>query len=171
MDLVARIACRELDYAAEPDGLPLDPAVAIREILADTVAFEAEPYDLWSEMPRFGWPTVVVSGGRDLVTPPAVAQRAVSLLPNAVLVTLPMMGHSALDSREPAALDIAAGAVRRGEFGGLAARAHRLDALAPRAPLRLLWKAVAVAAGAEGALPAIPKPLRHVQLRINPMAV
>ncbi len=31
-DLVNRIAFRELDYGAEPDGLPLDPAVAIREV-------------------------------------------------------------------------------------------------------------------------------------------
>ena len=35
-DLVDRIAFRELDYAAEPDGLPLDPAAALREIMPDT---------------------------------------------------------------------------------------------------------------------------------------
>src|SRR5271168_345364 len=48
VDLVSRIAFRELDYAAEPDGLPLDPALAIRETLTETTAFEAEPYDLRS---------------------------------------------------------------------------------------------------------------------------
>ena len=68
-DLVSRIAFRELDYAAEPDGLPLDPAVAIREIRSHTATFEAEPYDLVAEMPKFSWPTAVISGGRDLVTP------------------------------------------------------------------------------------------------------
>ena len=46
IDLVGRIAFRELDYAAEPDGLPFDPAAAIREIMCATDAFEAEPYDL-----------------------------------------------------------------------------------------------------------------------------
>ena len=122
IDLVSRIAFRELDYAAEPDGLPLDPALAIRETLNQTAAFEAEPYDLVAEMPKFDWPAVVVSGGRDLITPPAVAQRVASLLPNSVLLALPTMGHSALDFREPAALAIA-GSVWRGELDGLANRA------------------------------------------------
>ena len=85
-DLVGRIAYRELNYVAVPDGRPLDPAVAFREIATDDVDFEAEPYDLVAEMPSFGWPTVVISGGRDLITPPAVAERIVSLLPDAVLV-------------------------------------------------------------------------------------
>jgi proline iminopeptidase len=154
-DLVSRIAFRELGYAPEPDGLPLDPAVAIRETLAETVAFEDEPYDLVAEMPKFRWPTVVVSGGRDLVTPPAVAERIASLLPNAVLLMLPSMAHSALDFREPAALAIA-GAVWRGEIDRLAAQAPTLDALPARPALRLLWKAIDVAAAAEAVLPVVP---------------
>jgi proline iminopeptidase len=159
IDLVSRIAFRELDYAAEPDGLPLDPAVAIRETIAETAAFQAEPYDLVAEMPKFGWLTVVVSGGRDLVTPPAVAERVASLLPNAVLLALPTMAHSALDFREPAALAIA-GAVCRGEFDSLAAAAPALDALAARPAVRLLWKAIDVAATVENALPTLA-PLRR----------
>ena len=151
-DLVSRIAFRELDYAPEPDGLPLDPAVAAREIHTQKAAFEDEPYDLVAEMPHFGWPTVVISGGRDLITPPAVARRVASLLPNAVLLTLPTMAHSALDFREPAALAVAA-AVCRGELDGLAAQAPLLDALPARPEVRLLWKAVEVAAAAEQALP------------------
>ena len=153
-DLVSRIALRELDYAAEPDGLPLDPAVAEREKRTETAPFDDEPYDLVAEMPKFGWPTVVVSGGRDLVTPPAVAERVASLLPNAMLLALPTMAHSALDFREPAALAIA-GAVWRGEFDSLAAQAPTLDALPARPAVRLLWKAIDVAATAEGALPAV----------------
>ena len=164
IDLVSRIAFRELDYAAEPDGLPLDPAVAIRETLTETAAFEAEPYDLVAEMPKFGWPTVVISGGRDLVTPPAVAERIASLVPNAVLVTLPTMAHSALDFREPASLAIA-GAVWRGELDGLADQAAALDALPARPALRLLWKAIDVAAAAEAVLPAVPPGL--VRRRIS----
>jgi pimeloyl-ACP methyl ester carboxylesterase len=158
-DLVSRIAFRELDYAAEPDGLPLDPAVAEREIRTQKVSFEDEPYDLPAEMPNFGWPTVVVSGGRDLITPPAVAERVASLLPNAVLLKLPTMAHSALDFREPAALAVA-GAAFRGDLDGLAAQAPALDELPPRAPVRLLWKAIEAAAIAESAVPTIA-PLRR----------
>ena len=164
MDLVSRIAFRELDYAAEPDGLPLDPALAIRETLTETAAFEAEPYDLVAEMPKFGWPTVVISGGRDLITPPAVAKRIASLVPNAVLLTLPTMAHSALDFREPASLAIV-GAVWRGELDGLADQAAALDALPARPALRLLWKAINVAAAAEAVLPSVPPGL--VRRRIS----
>ena len=161
-DLVSRIAFRELDYAAEPDGLPLDPAVAERESRTQTATFEDEPYDLPAEMPNFTWPTAVISGGRDLITPAPVAQRVASLIPDAQLLKLPTMAHSALDFREPAALAIA-GAVSRGEFEGLAAQAPALDALPPRPSVRLLWKAIELAAIAEGALPAlrIPTPLRR----------
>jgi proline iminopeptidase len=155
VDLVGRIAFRELDYAAEPDGLPLDPAVAIRETGAETAPFEAEPYDLVAEMPKFDWPVVVISGGRDLITPPAVAERVASLLPNAVLLMLPTMAHSAIDFREPAALVIAT-AVCRGELDGLAEKAAALDALPARRGVRLLWKAIDLVATAEAVLPAAP---------------
>jgi proline iminopeptidase len=155
-DLVSRIAFRELDYASEPDGLPLDPAVAIREVFAETPTFECEPYDLVAEMPKFDWPVVVVSGGRDLVTPLAVAQRVASLLPRAVLLPLPTAAHGVLDEREPAALAIAA-AVSRGEFDQLGEQAATLDALPPRPAVRLLSKAIDVAITAEHAIP----PLLH----------
>jgi pimeloyl-ACP methyl ester carboxylesterase len=152
-DLVSRIAFRELDYAAEPDGLPLDPAVAEREARTQTATFEDEPYNLRAEMPNFGWPTAVISGGRDLITPPAVAQRVASLLPRVELLKMPTMAHSALDFREPAALAIAQAAFRD-EFDGLAAQAPALDELPPRPEVRLLWKAIELAAVVEGALPA-----------------
>jgi pimeloyl-ACP methyl ester carboxylesterase len=157
-DLVSRIAFRELDYAAHPDGLPLDPAVAERETRTQKVSFEDEPYDLPAEMPHFTWPTAVLSGGRDLITPPPVAQRVASLIPRAELLKLPTMAHSALDFREPAALAVAS-AVCRGEFEGLAAQAPALDALPPRPSIRLLWKAIEVAAIAEAALPAVRVPM------------
>ncbi|WAJ43963.1 alpha/beta fold hydrolase [Mycobacterium sp. Aquia_216] len=154
IDLVSRIAFRELDYASQPDGLPLDPAVALREIISESDAFEAEPYDLVAEMPKFNWPTVVVSGGRDLVTPRSVAERVASLVPNALLLALPTMAHSAVDFRESAALKIAE-AVCRGDIDKLAGQGSALDALPARPAIRLLWKAVEVAAIAEGALPAV----------------
>ncbi|ETB11629.1 alpha/beta hydrolase [Mycobacterium avium subsp. silvaticum ATCC 49884] len=158
-DLVSRIALRELDYAAEPDGLPLDPAVAEREVRTQTATFEDEPYDLPAEMPSFDWPTAVVSGGRDLITPPAVAERVASLLPHAVLLSLPDMAHSALDFHEAVAL-ASADAVLRGDLAGLAARACTLNALPLRPEVRLLWALIAAAAMIEGALP-IPAPLRR----------
>ncbi|OBI16666.1 alpha/beta hydrolase [Mycobacterium sp. E2462] len=162
-DLVSRIAFRELDYAAQPDGLPLDPAVAERVSRTQTATFEDEPYDLVAEMPKFGWPTAVVSGGRDLITPPAVAQRVAQLIPAAALVHLPTMAHSAIDFREPAALAVAH-AVWRGQADGLVARASALDALPARPEVRLLWKAVELAAIIEAALP-IPA---FVRRRFNP---
>jgi proline iminopeptidase len=71
-----------------------------------------------------------------------------------VFMALPTMAHSALDFREPAALAIA-GAVRRQEFDSLAAAAPALDALPARPTVRLLWKAIDVAATAEGVFPAV----------------
>src|ERR1700720_4463497 len=106
-------------------------------------------------MPKFPYRTVVISGGRDLITPRAVAERVASLVPNSVLLKLPTMAHSALDFREPAALAIA-GAVCRGELDGLVARVPALDVLPARPPVRLLWKAIEVAAIAERALPTLP---------------
>lgn len=158
-DLVSRIAFRELNYAAEPDGLPLDPAVAESRVRTQRVTFEDEPYDLTVEMPNFSWPTAVVSGGRDLITPPAVAERVASLLPNAVLLKLPTMAHSALDFREPVAL-ASAEAVWRGDLDRLAAQASALDEVPARPEVRLLWKAIEVTAAVEGALP-VPAPLRR----------
>src|SRR5215208_6912253 len=50
-DLVGRIGYRELNYGAVPDGKPLDPAVAFREMATGEVDFVAEPYDLIAAMP------------------------------------------------------------------------------------------------------------------------
>ena len=58
-------------------------------------------------MPTFDWHTVVISGGRDLVTPPTVADRIAELIPSSALVRLATAGHSVLDTRERAALHIA----------------------------------------------------------------
>ncbi|MCV7229777.1 alpha/beta hydrolase [Mycolicibacterium komossense] len=156
VDLVGRIAFRELDYVGEPDGLPLDPSEVLQEmaqqIAGPTPAFEAEPYDLVAEMPRFDWSTAVISGGRDLTTPPAVAERVASLIPDAALVRLPTAGHSALDTRERAAMEIAK-AVTQGETAELPARGDELDALPGNPAVRLLVSAVAAAAAIEGAVP------------------
>ncbi|GFG51534.1 alpha/beta hydrolase [Mycolicibacterium agri] len=161
-DLVGRIGFRELNYGATPDGKPLDPAVAFREMAVESVEFEAEPYDLAAEMPKFSWPTVVISGGRDLITPRSVAEKIVSLIPGAVLVELATAGHSAIDSRERAALDILE-ATCAGTTASLPARAKELDAKPPGLGVRLLVGALGAAAVVESALPAaIPRALQRV---------
>ena len=161
-DLVERIAYRELNYGAVPDGGPIDPAIALREMATGDVEFAAEPYDLVSAMPAFAWPTAVVSGGRDLTTPPAVARQIADLIPDSVLVELPTAGHSMLDTREHAALEIcrqvSAGAIRQ-----LPSRSAELDAMPANLTVRLLVRALAVAAKAESAVPdAVPRAVRQV---------
>ncbi|WP_163766707.1 alpha/beta fold hydrolase [Mycolicibacterium parafortuitum] len=159
-DLVERIAFRELNYGAVPDGEPLDPAVALRGMATGDADFVAEPYDLRSAMPGFTWPTAVISGGRDLTTPPAVARRAVELIPDSVLVELPTAGHSILDIREHAALEICK-VVSAGRISELPSRGGELDAMPANLSMRLLVGAIAVAARVESAVPgAAPKAVR-----------
>ena len=161
-DLVGRIGYRELNYAAVPDGKPLDPAIAFREFATNTTEFEAEPFDLSSEMPGFTWPTVIISGGRDLITPPAVARRIASLIPGAVLVNLATAGHSAVDLRERAALDIIK-ATCDGTSSGLPARAKKLDSAPGGLGVRVLIWGIAAAAAIEKAVPAVvPRTLQRV---------
>ena len=157
-DLVGPIGFRELNFHGIPDGLPLDPAVAMRESASDEPPpFEREPFDLVAEMPSFHWPTAVISGGRDLITPPAVADRVAALIPGASLVRLPTAGHSILDTREAAALRIAVKMVEaRAEE--LPARGADLDGLPVRPEVKLMGLAIEAAARVEGALPAaVPK--------------
>jgi proline iminopeptidase len=161
-DLVGRIGYRELNYAAVPDGKPLDPAIAFHEFATDSTQFESEPFDLIEEMPKFTWPTLVISGGRDLITPPAVADRIASLIPGAVLVKLPTAGHSIIDLREHAALDIIKAACE-GTTSGLPARAKKLDSTPGGLRVRLLIWGIAAAAVAERAVPAVvPRTVQRV---------
>jgi proline iminopeptidase len=123
--------------------------------------FDAEPYNLIAAMPKFSWPTVVVSGGRDLITPRAVAEEIVSLIPNSVLVDLATAGHSAIDARERAALDIVE-ALYDGDISPLTARGTELDAVPASLAIRLLIGALGAAAVVESALPAaIPRVVRR----------
>ena len=161
-DLVGRIGYRELNYGAVPDGKPLDPAVAMRETATGDVDFVAEPYDLISAMPTFTWPTVVISGGRDLTTPRAVALRVAQLIPDAVLVDMPTTGHSVIDTKERSALDIVK-AVYAGETAELPGRSTELDARPSLLSVRLLRRAIIAAAAAESAVPSVvPRAVRHV---------
>jgi hypothetical protein len=161
-DLVGRIGYRELNYGAVPDGKPLDPALALRETATGEVDFVAEPYDLVAAMPGFTWSTVVISGGRDLTTPRAVACRIAELIPDSVLVDLPTTGHSIIDVKERSALDIVK-AVYAGEASELPSRSAELDGAPILLSVRLLVRAIAAASVAESAVPSVvPRAVRHV---------
>jgi len=160
-DLVNRIAYRELNYGATPDGMPFDPAVAYREANTGTTEFDAEPFDLVAQMLNFTWPTVVISGGRDLITPPTVAQRVASLIPNAVLVNLATAGHSIVDLRESAALDIVK-EIYDGTFQTLPEHEAALDSKPAGLGVRALVWGIEAAAFLESAVPAaIPRTVRR----------
>jgi proline iminopeptidase len=163
-DLVARIAFRELNFAGEPDGLPLDPSVVMREIHDPAVEFEREPFDLVTAMPEFTWPTAVLSGGRDLTTPPAVARQVADLIPEATLVTLPSAGHSVLDTRERAALEVI-GALRTGAVETLADRGTELDSMPVNPLVRAAVTVIAAASAAESRLPAaVPRIVSRIRV-------
>jgi proline iminopeptidase len=150
-DLVDRITFAELGYAPSPDGQPLDVDLAFAG--DHHPPFTGEPYDLRAELPRFSWPTAVVSGDRDLRTPRRVAEEVVDLVPGAVLVPLAGTGHSALDTHRTAALFVAE-AVRTGDHRRLPELAPRLAALPRRGPSRLVGHAVRAALAVERLLPA-----------------
>ncbi|MUL66916.1 alpha/beta hydrolase [Mycobacterium sp. CBMA 234] len=161
-DLVEHIGYRELNYAPEPDGLPIDPALAYRESATGDPQFVAEPFDLVAAMPGFDWPTVVISGGRDLITPPAVAQRVAALIPDAALLELPTAGHSVLDMREALALNVAA-EVCSGHHAGLPDRATELDNAPPDFAVRLMVRGITTAAAAESLVPvAVPRTIKQL---------
>jgi proline iminopeptidase len=131
-DLVAGIAYGELHYGAPPDGGPLDPQVMYAAAAATKPRFTGEPYDLMAALPTFDWPTAVVSGARDVRTPRPVAERVVELAPDAVLVPVPDLGHSALDTHPLAALHVAH-AVAEGAHRRLPDLIPRIAALPRRA--------------------------------------
>lgn len=163
-DLVSRIAFRELNFAGEPDGLPLDPSVVIRELHDPAVEFEREPFDLVAAMPEFSWPTAVLSGGHDLTTPPAVARQVAELIPGATLVRLPSAGHSVLDTRERAALEVI-GALRTGVVDTLAERGAELDNLPVNPLLRAAVAVIAAASTVESKLPAaVPRIVSRIRV-------
>ena len=134
------------------NGEPLDTTLTWQELPGAHVEFEGEPFDLVAQMPHFGWPTVVVSGGRDLITPPAVADRIAELVPDAILVRLATAAHSVLDTREEAALRIVA-EVMAGRADALAAQQDELDALPAGSAMRLAEPALGVVARVAAVLP------------------
>lgn len=151
-DLVGPIGFRELDFAGIPDGQPLDTTLTWRGVPGADTPFQAEPFDLPTAMPEFHWPTVVLSGGRDLITPGVVADRIVELVPDGTLVRLPTAAHSLLDTRENAALHVITEVVE-GRGQALPRQAAELDALPPGVSMRALGLALSVAPRLASVLP------------------
>lgn len=106
-DLVAGITHGQLGYGDAADGLPLDPQAPFAEHIPDSLPVTGEPADLPTAIPEFTWPTAVLSGERDLRTPRPIAEQVVELIPRAVLVPLPELGHSALDTHQLVSLHTA----------------------------------------------------------------
>lgn len=151
-DLIGAMGFRELNFAGTPDGQPLDTTLTWRGVPASQTPFEGEPFDLVAEMPGFRWPTVVVSGGRDLITPAAVADRIAGLVPAPIRIQLPTVGHSILDSRQNVALRIIAD-VAEGRPDALAGQDAALESLPEGTSARMAGTALAGAARLAAALP------------------
>jgi proline iminopeptidase len=145
-DLVAGIAFGQLGFGLPPDGGPLDPQLHFAGDGA-RLPYRGEPYDLPAHLPELDVPLVVVSGDRDLRTPRPVAERVAELAPDAVLVRVRDMGHSALDSHQLAAL-LVAHAAASGTGHRLPALADRLSALPRRGPSHWLGPALRTATAA-----------------------
>lgn len=150
-DLAGVIQYREL-YDLQPDGLPLDLSIPFTAAGQRFPAFAGEPLDLPARVHEFGGPTAVLSGTRDLRTPPPVAQRIARTVPDGVLVPFDRLAHSVLDTH-PAAAVYAAGAVLHGAHHALPELAPRLDALPQPPPRRALPRMLNLMLTAERALP------------------
>lgn len=140
-DLVGTIAFRELGYGGTLDGHPLDPVRTYLPLAPRYPAFAGEPYDLLAAARAFDWPLVVLSGDRDLRTPPAIAERVVAAAPGATLVRL-HNGHSALDTH-PMALLNAIRRLVRGQQAALPGDEPALDRL-PRTGVSASFPALLV---------------------------
>lgn len=140
-DLVSRIAFRELGYGLPPDGELLDPQEIFAAAATRHPDFVGEPFDLPSQIPAFSWPTAVISGGRDLRTPPPIAEKIVDLVPGAVLVSIPVMGHSAMDSHQLAAVYVTKMMVDN-RFEPPATMEHHIAGLPQRGAANLMRRAI-----------------------------
>lgn len=143
-DPVAGIAYGQLGYGLPPDGGPLDPQLTFAEAAVRQPDYTGEPLDLPAEVPNYRWPTVVVSGDRDLRTPRPIAEQIVELAPQGVLVPLANSGHSALDTHQLALLDVIQATLHR-ESTRLPIMANRIAALPRKGASRLVGTVLAVA--------------------------
>lgn len=105
-DLVGEIAFRELGYGLTTADAPLKTGDAFEYAARHFSAFQGEPASLVDALPRFSWPTLVISGDQDVRTPQVVAEQIAALIPDAILLRVRNHGHSALDTQPKLALDV-----------------------------------------------------------------
>ncbi len=129
-DRVGAIGMRELNYAPEPDGLPVDPALTYAPLASRFPPFDGEAYDLPAELAQFDWPLVLLSGINDIRTPPVVAERAANAAKHGTLVKIDN-GHSALEAH-PLAFIYTLRRLVRGEQDRLESEQARISALPRR---------------------------------------
>lgn len=141
-DLVSAIAYKELGYGIPTDGSPLDPQ-QIFDGTEPIPTYHGEPINLPKIIPHFPWPTVVLSGERDLTTPPAIAQQIVKLAPQGIFVRLWGMGHSALDTHHLALLAVIQECLHK-RFHTLPHQAPKLAKLPRKGTFSIAGKALKV---------------------------
>lgn len=132
-DLVARILHTELGSGHHADGQPLDALQLAGERSRAVPPFDGEPWDLHALSRQITAPVLVLSGRRDLVTPPSIAHDLAERLPAASILDVPGTGHSVLDTHSR----LAQVAIRWASVGAqreLTAHAAELARL-PRTPL------------------------------------
>lgn len=122
-DLVGSISYGELRYDSPRDGRIFDPGVLLGSETAPP--FRGERYDLATELAAVHAPAVILSGTRDLTAPRPVAEQIAQVLPEATLIRVPGLGHSALDAH-PVVLIALLRALSRGTQRAWAERAGRL---------------------------------------------
>ncbi len=149
-DLVGAIAFRELGFGPDPDGSALDPSLTYAPIADRFPQFAGEPFDLPAAAAGFRWPTVLLTGSRDLRTPAAVARQVAATAPDAVLVEIEN-GHSALESH-PLALLHALDRLSLGEQHRLPGEAAIMDRLPRRGLVAGLPRLLTTSARWEAAL-------------------
>ncbi|MBK1789049.1 alpha/beta hydrolase [Prauserella cavernicola] len=154
-DLVGAIAYRELGHGTASDGGPLDLSRSRAARQGDFPLYEGDAVDLPAALPHFTWPTVAVSGERDLRTPRSVAEQVVELVPDAVLLPIDDLGHSALDGH-PLATLLAADAIRHGSHTRLPELAGRISTMSRHGRQRMLDPLISARLVLDRVLPRTP---------------
>lgn len=87
-----------------------------------------DPVNLEAELSGYSWPTVVMSGERDLRTPRTVAEKIVPSVQRGTLIPIADTGHSMIDSHQLAVIEVVRGVVDSGDHR-LAMHADHFTAL------------------------------------------
>lgn len=147
-DLTARILHTELGRGHHADGGPLDALLLLGEQARAVPPFTREQLDLHALAPAITAPTLVITGSRDLVSPPRIARELTARIPGARLLEVPGAGHSILDTRSRI-LQVAARWSACGAALHLPERAAELAALPASATDQALTRGLQIALAAE----------------------